>query len=182
MTPVARVRRATAEDWVAIRDVRLRALQDAPTAFAATYEENADLPSERWKGWATGNGWSGEVATFVAERSAGAGPSGAPASSQAFDGMATGAVFETEPRIGHLFAMWVDPSERGKGVGRGLVEAVIEWGRRRGLDELRLCVTEGNARAAAVYSAAGFVRTGEEPSPLREGSSLMTYDMRLPLS
>jgi GNAT superfamily N-acetyltransferase len=180
MTPVASIRRATVEDWAAIRDVRLRALRDAPTAFAATYEENADLPSERWKGWATGEGWSADIVTFVAER-AERGARSASESPPVFDGMATGAVFDTEPDVGHLFAMWVDPSVRGRGVGRRLVEAVIDWGRHRGVGELRLCVTEGNGRAEAVYSKAGFVRTAGEPTPLREGSSLMTHDMCLPL-
>jgi GNAT superfamily N-acetyltransferase len=172
------VRRATPEDWPGIRDVRLRALRDAPTAFSATEERAARLAPSDWRGWTTGEGWSGEVATFVAERDPGAAAARRPAY-PAFDGMATGAVFETEPAVGHLFAMWVDPSLRGAGVAQRLVRAVIDWAHDRGVDELRVSVTDGNARAEALYAHAGFVRTGEAPKPLREGSSLTMFDMTL---
>ncbi len=174
------VRRATPEDWPGIRDVRLRALRDAPTAFSATSERTARLAPSDWRGWATGDGWAGDVATFVAERRAGSKAAG-PTGTRVFDGMATGAVFEAEPRVGNLFAMWLDPSLRGTGVAGALVEEVIEWTRARGVGELRLSVTEGNARAEALYERFGFVRTEDEPSPLREGSPLLMFEMRLAL-
>lgn len=176
----ATVRRARPEDWPGLRDIRLRALRDAPTAFSATYERTAGLAPSDWRGWTTGDGWSGDVATFVVERVAGQGavrPSGSPV----FDGMATAAVFAADPSVGHLFAMWVDPSVRGTGVAHGLVRAVVEWTRDRGVDEVRLSVTQGNARAEALYAAFGFARTDDDPSPLREGSPLLMFEMRLAL-
>jgi GNAT superfamily N-acetyltransferase len=176
---VTAVRRARPEDWPGIRDIRLRALRDAPSAFSATYEAASGLAPSDWRGWTTGEGWSGQVATFVAERILDT--TAAPAAPTVFDAMATGVVFESEPAIGHLFAMWVDPSVRGTGVAQELVQAVVEWARDRGVDELRVSVTDGNGRAEALYTHAGFVRTGDDSSPLREGSALAMFGMRLPL-
>jgi ribosomal protein S18 acetylase RimI-like enzyme len=177
MTRAVTVRRATAEDWPAIRDVRLRALRDAPTAFSTTYDQAVERTSSDWQAWVTGEGWSGEVVTFVAESVTRRG--GAPSAAPVFDGMATGAVFESEPSVAHLYGMWVAPSLRGTGLARELVGAVVAWARDRAVDEVRLCVTEGNSRAEALYANFGFARTDDDPAPLRNGTSLVMFDMRL---
>ncbi len=56
--------------------------------------------------------------------------------------------------------MWVAPEERGKGVGRALVDAVIVWARANGFARLRLEVVDDNAPAVALYARKGFARTG----------------------
>ena len=86
-------------------------------------------------------------------------------------GTATGAEYEAEPGVGHLYAMWVAPDARGAGVGRALVDAVVAWARARGCDRLVLSVTETNEGARRFYEACGFADTGER-QPLREGSAL----------
>ena len=86
-------------------------------------------------------------------------------------GTATGAEFEAEPGVAHLYAMWVAPDARGAGVGRALVEAVVAWARGRGCGRLVLSVTETNRSARGFYEACGFADTGER-RPLREGSDL----------
>ena len=43
------VRQATAEDWPAVRAVRLRALADAPGAFASRLEDERDRPESAWR-------------------------------------------------------------------------------------------------------------------------------------
>src|SRR5947208_17197796 len=109
------VRRVRADEWKAIRQIRLAALAESPDAFGSTLAEERDADEARWRGWITGQGWGGDVATFVA---GGAGP---------LLGMATGFRPDDRPDTGWLFAMWVRPERRGQGIGRQLVAAVAEW-------------------------------------------------------
>ena len=43
------VRRVHAAEWKELREVRLRALADAPDAFASTLEREAAFPEEVWR-------------------------------------------------------------------------------------------------------------------------------------
>jgi hypothetical protein len=43
------VRETEVDDWAAMRDIRLAALQDAPDAFAATYHQEASFTEAQWR-------------------------------------------------------------------------------------------------------------------------------------
>jgi GNAT superfamily N-acetyltransferase len=161
------VRRARADEWEALREIRLAALADSPDAFGSTLAEERDADEARWRGWITGEGWVGAVATFVAD---GASP---------LLGMATGLQPDDRPIVGWLFAMWVRPERRGEGIGRQLVAAIADWADALGIDQLLLHVTDGNEGAVRFYAPCDFVGTSDAPEPLREGSHLMTQTMRL---
>ena len=161
------VRRARADEWEALREIRLAALADSPHAFGSTLAEERDADEARWRGWITGEGWGGAVATFIAD---GPGP---------LLGMATGYRPDDRPTTGWLFAMWVRPERRGEGLGRRLVAAVEEWAAALDIDQLLLRVTDGNDGAVRFYASCGFVGTSDAPEPLREGSDLVTKTMRL---
>jgi RimJ/RimL family protein N-acetyltransferase len=162
-----RIRRAEANDWSALRDVRLAALAESPDAFGSTLEEERRAGEEEWRGWATGDDWAGEVATFVADDGTG------------FVGMATGFHADDEPALVHLFAMWVPPERRREGIGRELVEAVVTWaGHQAGVEEVVLRVTTTNEAAGHFYVSCGFADTPDPPEPLRDGSALFTRTMR----
>jgi GNAT superfamily N-acetyltransferase len=161
------VRRARADEWQALREIRLAALADSPDAFGSTLAEERDADEARWRGWITGEGWAGAVATFIAD---GPGP---------LLGMATGYRPDDRPTTGWLFAMWVRPDRRGEGIGRHLVAAVDEWAASLDIDQLLLHVTDSNDGAVRFYASYGFVSTSDAPEPLREGSDRMTRTMRL---
>jgi GNAT superfamily N-acetyltransferase len=160
------VRRARADEWEALREIRLAALTDSPDAFGSTLAEERDADEARWRGWVTGEGWAGDVATFLAD---GPGP---------LLGMATGYRPDDRPTTGWLFAMWVRPDRRGEGIGRHLVAAVEEWAASLDIDQLLLHVTDGNDGAVRFYASCGFVGTWDAPEPLREGSDLVAKTMR----
>lgn len=52
--------------------------------------------------------------------------------------------------------MYVVPDERGKGVNKLILEALISWARSRGITEIRLEVYAENASAIKAYEKAGF--------------------------
>jgi GNAT superfamily N-acetyltransferase len=161
-----RIRRVGADEWASLRDVRLSALADSPDAFGATLVEERRFDEARWRGWATGDGWPGAVATFVADDAG------------SFVGMATGHHPDADPAIAWLFAMWVRPDLRGRGIGRALVDGVVSWANRRPpIGRVVLRVTETNAGADRFYASCGFVPTDEAPEPLRAGADLRTHRM-----
>ncbi|HKX82972.1 MAG TPA: GNAT family N-acetyltransferase [Pyrinomonadaceae bacterium] len=59
-------------------------------------------------------------------------------------------------RYGYLGFMFVRPDHRGKGVNQRILDALIEWGRKRGLTEFRLEVYSDNLTAISAYEKAGF--------------------------
>jgi ribosomal protein S18 acetylase RimI-like enzyme len=156
------------EDWAPFREIRLRSLLDSPEAFGSTYGEESSQTERAWRDWAAGRWRGGVAAVFLARE--GAGPVGT----------ATGAAYDTEPGVAHVYAMWVAPGARGAGAGRALLDAVTGWARDRGCDRLVLSVTESNAAARAFYEAFGFTETGER-RPLREDSELDVVIYSTPL-
>jgi ribosomal protein S18 acetylase RimI-like enzyme len=166
---MARVERLGEDDWASFRELRLRSLLDSPEAFGSTYGEESSQTEHAWRDWAAGR-WRGGTAAVFAGR----------ADDGTVVGTATGAEYEAETGVAHVYAMWVAPDARGAGVGRALVDAVAGWARDRGCDRLILSVTESNEIARRFYGACGFVDTGERDA-LREDSELHTLILSKPL-
>jgi GNAT superfamily N-acetyltransferase len=145
------VRRTTPDDWETLRDVRLRALRDAPWAFGSTYEREAAFGEADWRRVA------GE-ATFLAGDA----------------GMAGG--FVNGPRLVRLWGMWIDPAARGRGLAEQLVDAVDAWATSIGATELELAVSERATAAQAAYARMGF-ELRPERELLQAGGELYTRRM-----
>ena len=135
-----------------VREVRLRALADAPDAYWVTEAEALAEPIEAWRDrLARPRG-----ATFLAEHGGAA------------IGMAVGNTHHDIDGDAGLYAMWVAPEARRAGVGRVLIEAVLGWANAEGFPCVRLTVADANAAAIAAYRALGFTatgRTGTMPAP-----------------
>jgi len=56
----------------------------------------------------------------------------------------------------YLHALWVNPSERGSGMGRELLDYVNKTGRDRGFDQMSLHVWADNKIALGLYEGYGF--------------------------
>ena len=65
--------------------------------------------------------------------------------------------FEPKRTI-HVSAVYVVPTNRQAGVGRALVEKVLEWGRAKGAEYCTLNVLEKNP-ARSLYKSLGFIDT-----------------------
>jgi ribosomal protein S18 acetylase RimI-like enzyme len=158
------VRRILADEWQELRDVRLRALLDAPDAYGSTYEQESGEPDDTWRDLAASGAEGGQGFTAIA------------VGDTRLEGLAVGAPHHAFPGEVGLFAMWVDPAWRGRGVGRRLVDGVIAWAAIERFPTIRLLVTETNGPAFRLYERCGFVDTGARV-PLREGSDLAAVSM-----
>jgi putative acetyltransferase len=79
--------------------------------------------------------------------------------------------------------MLVVPEARGRGGGRRLLDAALEWSRESDLHKLQLEVFVENGRAIALYASAGFAIEGlrRDHYRRRDGSLRSTLVMALPV-
>jgi ribosomal protein S18 acetylase RimI-like enzyme len=75
----------------------------------------------------------------------------------------------------YLQELYVIPSRRGNGIGRALMEAVIELARERGADGIDLNTGETDAAARGLYESMGF--TNREGAP--DGPSMLFYEREI---
>jgi ribosomal protein S18 acetylase RimI-like enzyme len=154
----------TADDWPLLRDVRLRALSDAPDAFGSTLALARQLTEADWRRRA-GNGH-----VVVAH------DDHAPDHGLAMGG----ALAPDGGPTAFVWGMWTDPAARGRGLGGRVLDALLEHVTARAHAEVRLHVTEGNDGARRLYTSRGFTPTGTW-EPLREGSALRIEELVLAL-
>lgn len=148
------------------RDLRLRALAEAPDAFGQLLASTQTRTDAEWEASMVP---TANRAQLLAEDAGTA------------IGMAVLMISAGDPSRAHLYAMWVPPEARRRQVGRRLVHAATDWARMNGVREIELCATTTNSAAYQMYLATGFVDTGRR-EPLREGATIETHVMvaRLP--
>jgi GNAT superfamily N-acetyltransferase len=158
------VRETVADDWRALRDIRLAALRDAPDAFGSTYEQQAAYEEADWQRRIARGG---TFLAYLPEVSA-----SEPA------GLAGG--YQDRPGAVELVSTYVRPMARGRRVGEALVAAVINWAVARNARSVHLWVTETNPYARLLYERCGFSPT-DERQPLPSNPRIAEIGMALPL-
>src|ERR1700732_2441882 len=118
--------------------VRLRALRDAPHAFGSTYAKEAQLTDSDWI--TRVERWNGENgAGFLAM------------DGDTACGIAGSFLDQIDRTRAHLISMWTAPAYRKRGIGRLLVNNVLNWARGRKACILQLMVTSNNESAIRFY-------------------------------
>ena len=129
------IRLADPDDWADWRLLRQRSLTEDPDAFSSstTMWTGDNDTEERWRARLA------DGPCFIAYDDA------RPV------GMVAGQVVDD---AAELISMWVAPEARQRGIGRALIERVVEWSAGR---PLRLRVMDGNQAAVTAYERQGFV-------------------------
>jgi len=159
------IRRLMPADAARYRELRLEGLRCNPEAFGSTYETESVQPLSSFSKRLAGS------AVFGAFRGA------------ELLGIAGFAVRNglKEAHKGLLWGMYVRPDARKAGVGRRLVEAVIDFARQR-VELLQLSVVSDNEQARRLYASLGFVEYGVEMHSLKQHGRyydeiLMAFDL-----
>lgn len=160
------IRPIAAHEWQKYREIRLRALQDAPDAFGSTWEQEGVWKDEIWStriaAAARGNTSRGFFA-FQEDQVC---------------GLVWCKLSDEDPGVADLYQMWVDPASRGLGVGRSLLTHALAWTSSAGMRRVRLGVTAADSPARRLYESIGFRAAGELEA-LRVGSDLKVQAMAL---
>jgi ribosomal protein S18 acetylase RimI-like enzyme len=144
------VKRLGNGDGLLYRDIRLRATRDSPVELNETMEEAQTRPNSYWNDFVN----QSDRAAFLAWEDGACGTI-----SVSLDKCG-------EQNYGSIFAMWVEATGRGRGIGRALLDAAIGWAYERGVVWLSLFVSEGNNQAIGFYQGGQFsIKSGPHPLP-----------------
>jgi GNAT superfamily N-acetyltransferase len=160
------IRPVAAGEAPALCALRLRALADAPAAFASTHADESAFDDDHWQQLIAGAGEKHTVAIAVADGR--------------WVGMAAGRWFERDRGIAQLWGLWVEPDARGTRTGAALVRAVHEWAATRDATFLRLGIIEPADDLRRFYARLGFVAL-DDPAPMRSDPTRMAFFMVRPV-
>ncbi|MEB0032270.1 GNAT family N-acetyltransferase [Undibacterium sp. RTI2.1] len=148
------IRRLLASDAVAFQKLRLFGLQESPTAFGSSYEEEVDRSTP-------------EIAKSLEEQ-VGKTIFGAFANHTLLAIVAVGRETSIKGRHrGFIRSVYVEPSVRGQGIGKALMQHAMKFARTMpDLRQVTLTVTDGNHAAITTYLALGFKICGTAPEAL----------------
>jgi ribosomal protein S18 acetylase RimI-like enzyme len=146
------IRRLAGTEGGVYREIRLEGLRLNPEAFGSTFEAESVRPLAHFSERVT------QCPVFGAFRG------------EEIVGMAgfLGREGLKDAHKGYLWGMYVRAGARNAGVGRRLVEAVIDYARQH-VEVLQLDVVSENGAARRLYASLGFVEYGMERKALKQG-------------
>lgn len=151
-----KIRLLNSQDAAAYQRLRLRALQESPTAFSSSFEDEAARTLAEIAARVTPAA-DGSICTFAAFA----------------DDELVGFVSLIHPqraKLRHgaeLAGMYVAPEYRRRGYGQALMRAVTAHAQALGsVRQLKLGVNATNTAARQLYQSAGFTFVGMEPDAL----------------
>lgn len=138
-------------DVALYRDIRLEALTANPEAFGSNFETENKQPLS----WFSHRLRSSTVLGVFRDTQLVA--------------MAGFAIQQGQKRAhkGLLWGMYVRPGARTSGIGRQLIEAILDVARRH-VELIQLTVVHENARARSLYGSLGFLEYGREKNALKQ--------------
>ena len=157
------IQQITRSNASAFKTVRLRALEEAPYAFGSTYTQESQFADSEWQ-------------TRVERMNGLRGVGYLAMDGEKVCGIVGSFLDEADPTRANLISMWTAPSHRHQGIGRRLVQEVLDWARRRNARIVRLMVTSNNEPAIHFYERLGFAKTGRTESYPND-AAVLEYEM-----
>jgi len=147
------------------RELRLKSLKENPEAFLTTYEIEKDKPIEQLQQNLVPSDNRFTLGAFI-------------------NGQLIGIVTfvrESNPKVAHkgnIYAMYVSPDFRAKGIGKTLIqELIIKAKQYEGLEQINLTVISKNTAAKRLYETNGFVTYGTERNAHKIGTQYWDEDL-----
>ena len=142
------------------KQIRLRALQEAPYAFKSTYASALQRSDKSWREQADNTARGSDRVTFIAF------------SDVVPVGMAALYRLEDQAEVGEMLQVWVAPKHRGTGLALDLMNAIFEWAGENNFRTVISRITDRNSRALKFYTKYGFSKIHDLSLPESEGVCL----------
>jgi RimJ/RimL family protein N-acetyltransferase len=154
-----KVKSATANDYLKVRELRLAALLDSPQAFGAKYDELKDHPDSYWQQLLTVANW---CLVFDGELGIGL--------------LAIDRADKDRKADCWVSSWWIDKSYRGQGISKLMAAWIYELCQKNDWQRIGLGVWPDNKSAISVYLKLGFV-AADALMPSRSIPGLMYLPM-----
>lgn len=150
--PEPEIRLLTSANVVAYRDIRLEGLRCHPEAFASRFEDEREIPLDRFKELMSQSQIFGAV---LAQKLVGV----------------VGLRAHPEVKLRHkamIWGMYVRREARQYGIGERLIDAAVAHAPGH-VEQLQLAVITENEAARRLYAKAGFIEYGHQINALKHG-------------
>jgi len=151
------LRPLTDADASEFQRLRLQGLQESPSSFGSSHEEEVHRTLDQVRQHIAGSAERAFLGLFTAGELVGMVGVGREQGLK-------------ERHIAFIRSMYVAPHARGQGVGLQLLAAALQqawsW---HGVEQVTLSVTANNEAAVRLYKAAGFMEVGRMPRALKMG-------------
>jgi ribosomal protein S18 acetylase RimI-like enzyme len=155
-----KIRATDKRDWMILKEIRLAALLESPTAFGVSFQTAITNSDEQWKQRASSEAQPKFWLAFKDEKAIGM----------------IGAGVDPTDRY-NLIAMWVEPASRELGVADRLIDAVKFDAISKGFKQIFLDVSPSNLKASRLYKKHGFVFIAED-KPLTSYPDIQAQTMK----
>jgi ribosomal protein S18 acetylase RimI-like enzyme len=162
--PKLTVHALTEDDWDQYRAIRLAALEEAPSAFVHTWEQEQGYDETRWRSEMRG------CRRLVVEHGG------------RMVGVATVRALDDETDAADVSGLWVDPEARHLGAALRLIEAAAASAAEEGASRLYYWVGSENGRAIGFALNAGFRPTSRRRTSARTHPEFGDQEIALVLS
>lgn len=146
------VRKLQNHEWQKFKHIRLEALDDSPTAFGQSAEDESKKTDEQWESGVKFTNENPPSLALFAEIG------------EEIIGMVGSFTKDREKmkHIANVWGMYVNSEYRGQGIGRKLLESLIEELKNHSqIKKIRIGVVSSNTLAAELYKRLGFEVVGE---------------------
>ncbi len=156
-----RIRSLDKSEWMLLKDLRLQALSQSPDSFWEKYEEANSFPDNYWKNLTNELCRPNGSRMFIAKTNT---------EKMGF----VYAIFQDETcKLGGL---WVNPNHRNKGVGRKLIQKVVNWTsniQKKKTLKLWASIDE----TVSFYEALGFKPTSHTKVNTKDGRQIVEMEL-----
>lgn len=153
-------------DWQLYRAIRLEALQDSPQAFGSVYRDQVEYPASFWQNRLEQAQTGQESWLLFAQQQ------------DQIVGL-IGAFREKEqPATATVISVYVSPACRGLGVGKALLDAILDRLHAAGIKTALLGVCIDQVPALNLYRSYGFEVIAIENNPMGDGLVHTEYMMQ----
>ena len=144
------IRLARPKDWQTIRDLMLKMLADAPHAFGEPLAEAESRETQEWLHLTEHMTHAPYGCAYIAQDRRGE------------CGFVLGDTRPAQLPPGTIIAarLWVAPRQRGRGLGRKLMDAVTSWAEEQGIDQIRVGIKDTNLGVVEFFEHLGYHDTG----------------------